>query len=104
VQDIPQEIFSAIQEEYSNSRRFCDGDIYRSLRHHQLSRNINEAGKWQARLSASKRKDVRQLHERYPHLAEAFDSLLPVVGLWAAVEIGALHRILPIRCPEVGTV
>ncbi|ERF68657.1 hypothetical protein EPUS_05718 [Endocarpon pusillum Z07020] len=101
LEDIPREIFSAIQEEYSNSRQFCDGDIYRSLRHHQLNRNINEAGKWQARLSASKRKDVRQLHERYPHLTEAFDSLLPVIGLWAAVEIGTFHRILTLRCPEV---
>jgi hypothetical protein len=73
------------------------------LRHHQLNRNILEAGKWQARLSDGKRKDVEQLHDRFPHLTEAFDSLLPIVGLWATVEIGTLHRILTIRCPEVGT-
>ena len=70
-----------IREEYSNARNFCDGDIYRHLRHHQMQQNAEESGKWLARLSESKRKGIRQLREKMQPLCSAFDRLLPIIGL-----------------------
>lgn len=94
-------------EEYSNSRNFSDGDIFRNLRYHQMNNNKQEAGKWMARLSESKRRDVIQLQKMalqstaMSALSDAFDRLLPYIGLWSALQLGTFHRLLTLRCPEV---
>jgi hypothetical protein len=46
-------------------------------------------------------RDLKQLCDREPELCSAFDALLPYIGLWSSVELGALHRILPMHCPLV---
>lgn len=61
-----------------------------------------ETGKWLARLSLGKQKDIQQLHKQYKDLSGALDCCLPIIGLWASLEIGTLHRILTMRCHEVG--
>ena len=65
------------------------------------------AQKWLARLSKSKQADVIKLEkmairtDAMRKFKQALDSLLPFVGLWSTMEIGTLHRILSLRCPEV---
>lgn len=56
--------------------------------------------KWWARLTETKRKDLRQLlkDERY---AVAFDALLDWPGLWTTIKLGSLHRLLCLKCDEV---
>lgn len=60
-----------------------------------------------ARLSESKRRDVIQLQKmalqsiEMSSLCEAFDRLLPYIGLWSALQLGTFHRLLTLRCPEV---
>lgn len=56
--------------------------------------------KWWARLTETKRKDLRQLlrDERY---ALAFDALLDWPGLWTTIKLGSLHRLLCLKCDEV---
>lgn len=90
-----------LKDEYANARAFCDGDIYRHLRHHQLHGNIQEAAKWSTRLSASKARYVKQLQEKELELCKVFDKLLSYIGLWSSFELGALHKILPVHCPTV---
>ncbi len=110
--DIEANSKAAIREEYfeySNSRNFCDGDIFRNLRFHQQRNNANGSGKWLARLSESKRRDVTQLQKmanKFPEMTQlsvAFDQLLPDVGLWSALQLGTFHRLLTLKCPEVST-
>lgn len=60
-------------------------------------------GRWLARLTEAKRKDLKQLQQRdeLKHLAKALDSLLPYVGFWPDLRIGTFHRVLNLKCPEV---
>ena len=92
-----------IREEYSNSRYFCDGDIFCQLRHNQITLNDFEEGRWLARLSESKRKDLNQLQKRLElkRLNLILDKLLPFRGLWPPLQIGTFHRLLTLKCPEV---
>ena len=100
---------TALKEAYSNSKNFCDGDIFRNLRYCQLREDVTGAGKWKARLSESKQADIAQLEKmsKKDHemaaLQDAMDGLLPFQGLWAPLELGVLHRVLTLRCPEVST-
>ena len=55
---------------------------------------------WWAYLDNSKPKDLRQLLKNYA-LTSAFDSLLDMSGLWAKFQLGALHRLLALKCDEV---
>ncbi|KAF2229448.1 hypothetical protein EV356DRAFT_537224 [Viridothelium virens] len=89
-----------LREEYSNARAFCDGDIFRHLRHYQQIGDNARAGRWLARLSKSKTRDVKQLIDKDRPLCTAFDRLLPFTGLWASFRIGTLHRILTLRCED----
>ncbi|KAI9676517.1 MAG: hypothetical protein M1817_000675 [Caeruleum heppii] len=97
--DLPADAKSEIREEYSNALNFSDGDIYRNVRRHQRRSERAEEGKWLARLTESKRKDLRQL-QTLSGLSSAFDRLLPFVGLWSAMQLGKFHRILTLKCLE----
>lgn len=48
-----------IREEYANSRNFCDGDIFQQLRSCQRNLDHQGEGRWLARLSEAKRKDLK---------------------------------------------
>ncbi|KAF1934756.1 hypothetical protein EJ02DRAFT_489096 [Clathrospora elynae] len=55
--------------------------------------------RWWSRLEKSKPKDLRQLF-RQPLLAAGFDALIDMPGLWAKLQLGALHRLLVLKCDE----
>ena len=93
-----------LREEYANSRNFCDGDIYRQIRHCQSNQDaIGEEGRWFAKLSDRKRDNVKRLlnGKDLRALKVALDELLPYLGLWPALRLGILHRIRGLKCPEV---
>ena len=92
-----------IREDYANSRNFCDGDIFQQIRYCQKRQDHAGEGRWFARLSECKRKDVKQLQKRkeLQPLASALDELLSYVGFWPALQIGTFHRVLNLKCPEV---
>ncbi|KAF8545287.1 hypothetical protein BDD12DRAFT_976954 [Trichophaea hybrida] len=89
--------FSLVQDfhyEYPNSLNMTDGEIF----WHILLDDAN-AGEWMARLSSTKRKDLKQLL-RHPGYKQAFLELLPVPGLWVGLKLGTLHRFLTLKCDE----
>ena len=88
-------------EKYENERPFSDGEIFRSIRLYARSGDTDKENKWWARLSTSKRKDVRQLLKN-PRFTSAFDKLVDKRGLWTSLHLGTLHRFLTLRCEEVG--
>lgn len=92
-----------LREEYSNSRNFCDGDIYQQIRACQKRQDVHGEGRWLARLSEGKRKDIKHLHTRKDMklFADALDNLLPYLGFWPSLQIGTFHRVLSLKCPEV---
>lgn len=98
---LPPAATAAIEEEYPNARNFCDGVIYRYLRQSQLARDRAQEGRWLARLSEGKRKDLQHLRDKLGPLNDALDSLLPMPGLWPTLQLGTLHRIVTLKCPEV---
>ncbi|KAL6714243.1 hypothetical protein ACLMJK_007666 [Lecanora helva] len=102
IDEMDESVMQDMRQEYSNSRNFCDGDIFRQIRRCQQQSDDAGAGRWAARLSQSKRKDLRQLQQRQQlqRFAAALDKLLPYVGFWPSLQIGTFHRILNLRCPE----
>jgi hypothetical protein len=100
---IPEEEILHLRTEFTSARSFSDGDLYRHLRHYQRLDDTIQTGKWQARLSPSKRRDVKILLSKHNDLAVALDRLLPFTGLWGSVQLGTLHRILSLNCDEVSS-
>ena len=98
---------AALREEYANSKNYGDGHIYRYMRNCVRRKDDPGARKWLARLSESKRKDIKKLEKmaaKFPAMQDfqmALDRLLPFIGLWDALQIGTFHRLLTLRCPEV---
>ena len=97
----------AIREEYSNNLNFCDGDIYRHIRHYNLTGQLSKERRWLARLSESKRRRVEQLQklaaaegDPMRSFRDNLDRLVPFTGLWPALRLGTFHRLLTLRCPE----
>ena len=106
-EDLGSHALRALREDYSNSKNFCDGDIYRNIRYHQRHCQEEAVGKWLARLSETKRRDLLQLQkmavdcQQMSKFQDALDDLIPYSGLWSALQIGTFHRLLTLRCPEV---
>lgn len=98
-----------LRGETYNAKSFFDGDIYRHLRICQQSGDQSGKKKWLSRLSDVKRRDVLQLEKRAEKCPQTkafqqkLDGLIPYRGLWPALRIGTFHRLLSLRCPEVGT-
>ncbi|KAI9732138.1 MAG: hypothetical protein M1834_004234 [Cirrosporium novae-zelandiae] len=91
-----------LRESYDNNRPYTDGEIFRNIRFHQKAGNTVAEGKWMARLTMSKLKDLRQLQrqEALIPLLRAFDTLLDFPGLWPRLQLGTFHRLLTMHCPE----
>lgn len=99
----------AIREADNTASHFSDGDVFRHLRHCQRLQDRGGKKKWLSRLSITKQRDVLQLERRAEKEVEtaefldAWDDLIPYPGLWPALQLGTLHRLLSLRCPEVSS-
>ncbi len=99
----------AIREADNTASRFSDGDVFRHLRHCQRVQDRGGKKKWLSRLSITKQRDVLQLERRAEKELEtaeflnAWDDLIAYPGLWPALQLGTLHRLLSLRCPEVSS-
>ncbi|KAL9082764.1 MAG: hypothetical protein Q9165_008786 [Trypethelium subeluteriae] len=100
LEELSEKLILQLRSEDANSHAFSDGDIYRHLRFYQLNHDDVQAQSWLARLSRRKQVDVGLLASKLTPVYNALDRLLPFVGLWGAVQLGTLHRILSLRCEE----
>ncbi|ENI00446.1 hypothetical protein COCC4DRAFT_150601 [Bipolaris maydis ATCC 48331] len=97
--ETPTPILCHIVESYKNEQRPSDGEIFRRIRLYHRENKVEAERKWWARLDNSKPKDLRQLFKR-TEIISSFDKLLEMPGLWAKVQLGALHRLLTLKCDE----
>jgi hypothetical protein len=98
--DTPKPVLVRIIESYSNEQRPSDGEIFRKIRLYHRENDQEAEKRWWSCLEKSKPKDLRQLFRR-PSLAAGFDALIDMPGLWAKLQLGALHRLLVLKCDEV---
>ena len=95
--DTPEPVLARIVE---SEEMPPDGEIFRTI---LLNRRLHEElseNQWWAYIDNSKPKDLRQLLKNRP-LATAFESLVNMPGLSAKLQLGALHRLLVLKCAEV---
>ena len=99
VLDFPLSFLRHLGEYYPNSQRFSDGDIFYKIRkyHHQGDKQAEDH--WWCLLSKAKAKDLKQLL-KHVKLISAFDRLLVLPALWTDIQLGILHRLLPLHCQE----
>jgi hypothetical protein len=100
--ETPKPVLVRIIESYSNEKKPSDGEIFRKIRLYHRENDQEAQTRWWSRLEKSKPKDLRQLLRRHT-LAAGFDALIDMPGLWARLQLGALHRLLVLKCDEVCT-
>jgi len=98
--DTPNPVLVRIIECYSNEARPSDGEIFRKIRLYHRENDQEALKRWWSCLEKSKPKDLRQLFRR-ASLTAGFDALIDMPGLWAKLQLGALHRLLVLKCDEV---
>jgi uncharacterized protein DUF3723 len=74
------------------------GEIFRQILLHR--RDEEKKNLWLSRLSASMQNDVLQLL-RHRLFKSMFDPIVTIPGLFHAIELGQLHRLLTMRADEV---
>ncbi|KZM26577.1 hypothetical protein ST47_g2216 [Ascochyta rabiei] len=98
-QDTPKPYLTRIIESFLNEQRPSDGEIFRKIRLYHRQKDEEAEERWWACLDKSKLRDLRQVLKK-KELAAAFDSLIDMPGLWAKVQLGALQRLLALKCDE----
>ena len=98
--DLSDDTRQNLREGYGYSSNYTDGEIFRQLRRCQVAADRLGEGRWRARYSPTKDRDLKQLLKRQT-LLDALDSILPVKGLWKAFYLGSLDIFLALRCDEV---
>lgn len=98
--DLPNVPRERLIEEFLNEGAPTDGEIFYKIRQYNKDNDKANELKWWARLTETKRKDLRQLL-KYQRYVDIFDSMLQWPGLWTPIKLGCLHRLLGMRCDEV---
>jgi hypothetical protein len=98
--ETPGNILTRLIESYSHEQKPTDGEIFRKIRLYHRQQDPAAEDRWWACLDKSKLRDLRQLLKR-PKLITAFDRLIDMPGIWHGVQLGALHRLLVLKCEEV---
>ena len=99
-ENFDNDLSTRLLESYGNEQSYTDGIIFRHIRRYHIDGDEVNENRWWARLTLTKRKDLRQLCKNRL-LIEAFDRLIPFPGLWTPIQLGTLHRLHGLRCPEV---
>ena len=103
--DSDPDLITTLVEEYSNEEKPSDGEIYRKIRQYERDGNVYFQKRWKSRLSNHGRRNLRQLFDHGDgELVAAFDSLLDIPGLWDGMRLSTLHKVMGIKCDEVGEV
>jgi hypothetical protein len=104
-----------VYESFAHEQCYTDGTIFRNIRFYSRMGNKVEEDKWWARLSETKKRDLRhlissskyndrsvdQVDYKEKKLIDSFDELLDLRGLWPPIQLGTLHRLHGLRCREV---
>uniref|UniRef100_A0A093UMF8 Uncharacterized protein n=1 Tax=Talaromyces marneffei PM1 TaxID=1077442 RepID=A0A093UMF8_TALMA len=99
--DISRELETELTDEYANEATPTDGEVYRKVRQYQYEASARFEERWLSRLTENKQKRMRQLSQREnSSIRSAFDSLLPIPGLWNGMSIGNLPRVIAVKCDE----
>jgi hypothetical protein len=116
VLDFVQTLETSAYEAFAHEQSYTDGTIFRNIRLYSRKGNAIEEDKWWARLTETKKKDLRQLissnkyhnipcrnkeNNESERLIDALDDLLELPGLWLPIQLGTLHRLHGLRCREV---
>lgn len=104
--DLPGNARRDLREHGDNSQKDCDGFIFSKIRHYQDQDDEEQVARWLTKWSGnpSKVRDFHQLQtsETARGLKLALDKNLCYGGLWKDFKMGTFHRILSMRCHEVG--
>jgi hypothetical protein len=95
---MPESHKSAMRNNYAYELNKSDGEIFRQILLHKRDEETKNI--WLSLLSESKQNDVSQFlgHRLFKDM---FDPILNIPGLFHALELGQLHRLLTVRCDEV---
>ncbi|CAG8285280.1 unnamed protein product [Penicillium salamii] len=103
---LDEELIRSLRENFHKERFPSDGRIYQSIRAYQgvtggRRNHIAENFWWAVLQSEPGGRKADYLRALPQPLADAFDALLPIKGLWADMSIGVLHKLRAMRCNEV---
>ncbi|KAK0247123.1 hypothetical protein LTR29_017846 [Friedmanniomyces endolithicus] len=99
---LPDILSANLVEQYKNELRFSDGDVFRSYRQAQMAENELNMRRWEARLSETKLRNLRQIENaHHGGIVRALDALLPLPGLWQDFHLGSWNRVLPMHIWQV---
>jgi hypothetical protein len=91
-----------------NSQKDGDGHIFQQILYYQEQGDEEEANRWLAKWSfnPSKVRDFHQLQNSIVarSLKRRLNENRHYPGLWEDFEMGTFHRILSMRCHEVGNI
>jgi hypothetical protein len=94
-----------VRHEYMHKANPTDGEIFRQVLIAEHERNETASAHWSAMLTERKRRNVTELKKiDGGGLIAAITPLLPFAALWVDFQPGALNRVLPMHCREVGFV
>lgn len=85
---------------YSYVANHSDGEIFRNISYSRLAGDVTAEKWWTSRFNKSEEKKLRLLLN-HPRLKAAFDSILPIRGIWRAFHAGSLDFFLALRIDEV---
>ncbi|KAF2742028.1 hypothetical protein M011DRAFT_413421, partial [Sporormia fimetaria CBS 119925] len=97
--DVSQAVARELQETFLHEQSYTDGIIFHKICLFRRESDRESERRWWARLTMTKQKDLKQLMKS-TSLMEAFDRLTPFPGLWTPIQLGTLHRLHGLKCPE----
>ena len=98
---LPEPVKFQISESYGHENTFKDGHIVRMILKYHLMGPKQAEMRWRGRLTKTKLHNLNKLL-KLDGFGAALSKLLNFPGIWSGLELGSLHRLLYLKCNEVG--
>ncbi|KAJ9607023.1 hypothetical protein H2200_008095 [Cladophialophora chaetospira] len=99
IKDTSTELEHVLAEQYTNQREYSDLEVYYHIQQNHSTGDVFAEGRWRARLSVSKQRNLKQFLKHHM-LSAALNEVLTIPGQRFGLTLSMCHEIITMKCPE----
>ena len=100
IKDTTAELERVLAEQYTNQREYSDLEVYYHIQQYHSTGNVFAEGRWRARLSANKQRNLKQFLKHHL-LSAALNRVLAIPGQRFGFTLSMCHETITMKCDEV---
>ncbi|KIW86662.1 uncharacterized protein Z519_12717 [Cladophialophora bantiana CBS 173.52] len=99
LEDASADLRNVLSEQYTNQRVYSDLEIYYNIHQYHKEGNVFAEGRWRARLSPNRQRNLKQFL-KHSMLPAALNEVLTIPGQRFGFTLSMCHEVITMKCDE----